>query len=224
MELLKLLFQDGQDGNSKSSSKQKACSYLQCGSIPVTAAEIALTWTNLIAEEPDMPLVYSRPCGEINGEGCLKKSSGTTWPRYLLQWVSLSKFRRSPSGVFLERYWWFEINEVERWRRMGRCWLAQGMSCLWTAVLWPSSCVGCAASPTCLTSRQTICKWCFLVAVEYRHSGCGLKGEKQHRARLLAILKTKSVIWSNSKVLNIQISAGEDKLVIYEEMRQFGKK
>lgn len=136
-----------------------------------------------------------------------------------------SKCRKSPSGAFLERSWRFEINEVECWRRMGRCWLAQGMSCLWAAVLWPSSCAGCAASPTCLTFRQKIIsKWCFLAAVEYRHSGCGLNRKKQHCARLLAALKTKSVIWSNSKVLNTQISAGEYKLVIYEEMRQFGKK
>lgn len=42
MELLKLLFQDGQDGNSKSGSKQKACLFLQHGSTPVTATEITL--------------------------------------------------------------------------------------------------------------------------------------------------------------------------------------
>lgn len=136
-----------------------------------------------------------------------------------------SKCRKSPSGTLLERYQRFEINEVECRRRTGRCWLAQEVSCLWAAVLWPSSCSGCAASPTCLTSRQKIiCKWCFLVALEYRYSGCGLNNKKQHHARLHAILKTKSVIQSDSKVLNTQINADEDKLVIYEEMRWFGKK
>lgn len=47
MELLKLLFQDGQDGNSS----QALCLFLQHGSIPVTATKIALEQTLLLKSQ-----------------------------------------------------------------------------------------------------------------------------------------------------------------------------
>lgn len=154
----------------------------------MTVTEVALTWTKFTAKEPDMPLVYSRPSWWDQWRNLLKN-----------QWYGMakifntmsfpSKCRKSPSGVFLERYRRFEISEVECQRETGRCWQAQEVSSLWAAVLWPSSCAGCAACPTCLTSRQKIICKGSLIAVEYRHSSCRLNKKKQYRARLLAILK-----------------------------------
>lgn len=71
---------------------------------------------------------FTGDCSEINGEGCLK-TSGYGMAKIFITMSFPSECRKSPSEVCLERHRQFEINEMECQRRMGRCWLAQGVSC-----------------------------------------------------------------------------------------------
>ena len=181
----------------------------------MTVTEIAHIWTKITAKEPNHATGLTQTPWWDQWRGLLKKQwYDMARQRYLIQWVSLLS-SNSPNGVFLERYWQFEINELERWRT-GRRWLAREASGFWAVGQQPSSCVVCAASLTTLTPGQRARKSCSAVAVDYRYSGCGLNKKKQHYIWLLAILKIKLVVWSDSIVLNTQISAEDDELVIHE--------
>lgn len=126
---------------------------------------------------------------------------------------------KSPNGEFLERYWQSKnkrggVQEQNRKMQTGS-----------GSTVFPSNCGAalrlcmCADSITHLASGQeVIFNRCAGEDAECECSSC-VNEKEQHISGLLAIMTIKLVILSNSKVLNAQISADEDELLIPEQMR-----